>query len=108
MAERNDHPLEAAVKPGLNLKLLPPLFGFSAEDISVGPVPVVLKIKQVIPGSIADETGFSIGDNLQVADWVYDIKQHALFLIVQTTRKNQGYIQQILQLATSIDTEDFL
>jgi S1-C subfamily serine protease len=105
---RPEHPLEAAAASGLSLSLFPPLFGCSVQDQSASPLSVDLKIGQVIPGSVADETGLSAGDTLSVLDWVYDRKSQILRFLFSTTRRSQGYLPQTLQLASPIDTEDFM
>jgi S1-C subfamily serine protease len=108
LESRPEHPLEAAVSSGMSLALLPPLFGFSAHDLSVSPLSLDLKVDQVIPGSAADETGLGAGDTLSVLDWAYDRKSQVLRFLFGTTRRSQGYLPQTMQLLSPIDTEDFM
>ncbi|MCK5736178.1 MAG: trypsin-like peptidase domain-containing protein, partial [Spirochaetaceae bacterium] len=69
---RPDIPLKSALTKDAREHLLTPLFGFSVERISGSGLNQNYRITSVLPGSIADESGFTPGDSFSLRKWIHD------------------------------------
>lgn len=108
LEERPERPLENHVKAGLDLKLLVPLFGMRTTNISTKKDKAELRVEEVIPGSAADENGFSAGDVFTVLAWAYDPKLHAVVMQVNVARRSQGYMEHAIQLGSYTEIQDMI
>jgi len=106
--DRPEYPLDSSSEAGFSASLLPALFGFSAELVSLNPLNLKLQVSEVLPGSLADENGFSPGDTLEVRDWQYHSKEHVVVFTSVIERRSYAFLASAFSVAALTNSADFL
>ena len=101
---RPDIPLNTALARDARENLLTPLFGFRLERISGSGLNQNYRIVDVLPGSIADETGFTPGDTISLRKWIHDEEYDVVAIIVVHKGRKAGFLESGIQIAAWLDS----
>jgi len=97
-------PGETAFKKDLRERVLPPFFGMTVTSLGRNGYVV----EHVLPGTIADEAGISERDPLVIKEMFIDKDQRAIFMSLYIKKKKAGFLDSLIQIATSLDLDSFL
>lgn len=97
-------PGETAVRRDLRERLLAPFFGM--EVTSTGKNSFV--VERVLPGTIADEAGLSERDPLVIKDIAVLKDERALLMSLYVKKRKAGFLESIIQIASTLDLDSFL
>ncbi|MDF1568562.1 MAG: trypsin-like peptidase domain-containing protein [Spirochaetaceae bacterium] len=100
---RPDIPLRAALGRDARENLLTPLFGFTLERISGKGLNQNYRVESVLPGSIADEAGFSEGDSFTLRKWIHDEEYDVVAIQVVLKGRKAGFFESAIQIAAYLD-----
>jgi len=100
---RPDIPLKAALTRDAREHLLTPLFGFTVERISGSGLNQNYRITSVLPGSIADETGFTPGDSFSLRKWIHDEEYDIVAIQLVLKGRKAGFLESAVQIASFLD-----
>jgi len=100
---RPDIPLKAALTRDAREHLLTPLFGFTVERISGSGLNQNYRITSVLPGSIADETGFTPGDSFSLRKWIHDEEYDVVAIQLVLKGRKAGFLESAVQIASYLD-----
>jgi len=100
--------LKEAIRLDARFNLFPVLFGFDLIPGGISFFNRFYKVENVIKGSIADETGFSLGDTLIISRWKVDDEKDIAFLQVRVKEKKAGFVESDIQLATFLSANSFI
>jgi serine protease Do len=106
--KRPRSPIELALAKDASINLLPPLFGLRLEQAGGFLWEPEYAIRQVVPGSVADNTGLSVGDTLNIQMWRVDDDQRYAVLQIFVKKRKAGYLERVIALAASIDPDSFV
>jgi S1-C subfamily serine protease len=101
-------PIELAIERDTRDNVLLPLFGMQIEPIKNILWETDYVVKKVIQGSIADDSGISVEDTLNIQNWLVDNKNRAAFIQVFIKKRKAGYFESFIQLAAYLETENFI
>jgi hypothetical protein len=65
-------------------------------------------VAKIINGSVADNTGISINDPVNIQKWRVDLKAGYAILQLFIRKKTEGFLQSVIQLAAYLETDDFI
>jgi len=102
---RPDIPLEAALTRDAREHLLTPLFGFTVERISGSGLNQNYRVISVLPGSIADETGFTPGDSFSLRKWIHDEEYDVVAIQLVLKGRKAGFLESAVQIASYLDVD---
>ncbi|NOY09172.1 MAG: PDZ domain-containing protein [Spirochaetes bacterium] len=105
--KRNVSPIELALKHDRRNNVLFPLFGLKLEKTGSFFWKTNYMVTKVITGSIADETGISPNDPLNIQGWRIDKKKRYAVLQIYVKKKSSGFLESVIQLAAYLDTDNF-
>lgn len=108
LTQRPDDPIQVALKRDERDKVLYPLFGMQLEKTGSFFWRDNYVVKRVTKGSVADESGISVDDPLAIQDWRVDTDKGYAILQVVIKKKRAGFIESAIQIATYLETENFL
>ncbi len=108
LSDRPDSPIEVALKRDTRDNVLYPLFGFRLQNVGTFLWKGDYVVKQVIKGSVADETGISPDDPLTIQDWQVDTDKGYAVLQVVIKKKRAGFLESAIQIASYLDTNIFI
>jgi len=94
--ERPDNPMEEILESDVMSHWVTPFFGISIE--SAGKDDYV--VKDVYPGSVADETGFSVDDPITIYGWEYDEEVEVLLLQLRIQKRKAGFMESVVQISS--------
>jgi len=100
---RPDIPLETALSRDAREHLLTPLFGFEMERINGSGINQTYRVNSVLPGSIADEVGFSEGDTINLRKWIHDEEHHVVAIQLIYKGRKAGFLETAIQVASYLD-----
>ncbi|MCK5736590.1 MAG: hypothetical protein KAH21_08935, partial [Spirochaetaceae bacterium] len=100
---RPDIPLKSALTKDAREHLLTPLFGFSVERISGSGLNQNYRITSVLPGSIADESGFTPGDSFSLRKWIHDEEYDVVAIQLVLKGRKAGFLESAIQIASYLD-----
>ncbi|MCG8453110.1 MAG: trypsin-like peptidase domain-containing protein [Spirochaetales bacterium] len=100
---RPDVPLSTALSRDAREHLLYPLFGMDVERISGSGFHQNYRIRSVLPGSIADEAGFSKGDFLSLRRWIHDEKNDVVAIQMILKGRKAGFLESAIQIAARLN-----
>ncbi len=106
--KRPKSPMETAIERDARINLLPVLFGLRVEAAGGFLWEAEYVIRQVIPGSVADNTGLSEGDTLSIQMWRVDQEARYALLQIFVKKRKSGYLERVIQLATYLDPDSFV
>jgi membrane-associated protease RseP (regulator of RpoE activity) len=105
---RPDVPLRTALMRDAREHLLTPLFGFSVERISGSGLNQNYRIISVLPGSIADESGFAAGDTFSLRKWIHDEEYDIVAIQIVLKGRKAGFLESAVQIATYLNINTIL
>jgi serine protease Do len=105
---RPDQPIQVALKRDSRDNVVYPLFGMKLENIGSFLWKGDYIVRKVIQGSIADESGISPDDPLTIQDWQVDQDKGYAMLQVVIKKKKAGFIESAIQIATYLETDNFI
>ena len=108
LTQRPDDPIEVALKRDARDNVLYPLFGMQLEKTGSFFWRDNYIVKRVTKGSVADESGISVDDPLSIQDWRVDTDKGYALLQVVIKKKRAGFIESAIQIASYLDTENFM
>lgn len=108
LTQRPDDPIQVALKRDERDKILYPLFGMQLEKTGSFFWRDNYVVKRVTKGSVADESGISVDDPLSIQDWRVDVDKGYAILQVVIKKKRAGFIESAIQIASYLETENFL
>jgi len=100
---RPEIPLKAALARDAREHLLTPLFGFSVERISGSGLNQNYRVVSVLPGSIADEAGFTPGDSFSLRKWIHDEEYDVVAIQIVLKGRKAGFLESAIQIASYLD-----
>jgi len=104
---RNNSPIELALERDQRNNVLLPLFGLKLEKTGSFLWKTNYIVKRVVVGSIADETGISPNDPLNIEGWRVDNKRRYAVLQIYVKKRTSGFLESVIQLASYLDTANF-
>lgn len=104
LRDRPFSPGETAVRRDLKERLLAPFFGMDVTATGKNSY----TIERVFPGTIADEAGLSERDPLVIKDFVVSKENRALLLSMYVKKRKAGFLESIIQIASTLDLDSFL
>jgi serine protease Do len=105
---RPDEPIQVALQRDTRDNVVYPLFGMKLENIGSFLWKGDYIVRKVIQGSIADESGISENDPLTIQDWQVDKDKGYAMLQVVIKKKKAGFIETAIQIATYLETDNFI
>ncbi len=108
LSARPFSPLELALKRDSRDNLFYPLFGLKIERAGGFLWSTNYVIKEVLQGSVADETGLSENDPLSIQGWKVDEENRFALLRLFVKRKKSGFLESAIQLAAYLESDSFL
>ncbi len=106
--KRPKSPMEVALDNDARINLFPALFGFRIEPAGGFLWEAEYSIRQVIPGSVADNTGLSEGDTLSIQMWRVDEEARYALLQIFVKKRKSGYLERVIQLAAYLDPDNIV
>lgn len=100
---RPDIPLKTALSRDARENLLTPLFGFILQRISGSGVNQSYRVVSVLPGSIADEAGFTPGDSFTLRKWIHDEEYDVVAIQLVLKGRKAGFLESAIQIASYLD-----
>jgi len=101
-------PLETALANDARENLITPLFGLDIQAISGYSLNRRYRITSVLPGSIADEAGFSAGDTFRLRRWIHDEKNDIVAIQMVLRGRKAGFLESAIQIAAHLDANTIL
>jgi serine protease Do len=108
LTARPDEPINVALKRDTRDNVLYPLFGMKLENTGSFLWKGDYIVRRVTRGSIADESGISQDDPLTIQDWQVDKDRGYAILQVVIKKKKAGFIESAIQIATYLETDNFI
>jgi len=108
LQDRPDSPIETAAERDRQVNLLVPLFGMELEKTGRFLWETNYVIKRVLPGSIADETGLSVDDPVNVQNWKIDEENRYAILQIFVKKRTTGFLESVVQLLAYLDVDSFV
>jgi membrane-associated protease RseP (regulator of RpoE activity) len=102
LRKRPFEPMESALQKETHEKFFPLLFGLDLEYLKPVFGGKEYRVLRVLPGSVADESGISDDDSLDLNEWRYLKNQKAVSIQVTVKRRKSGYLESTMQLAAPI------
>lgn len=108
LEKRPRSPVETALERDARINMLPPLFGLRVEAAGGFLWETEYVVRQVVPGSVADNTGLSEGDTLSIQLWRVDTEARYALLQIFVKKRKAGYLERVIQLAAYLDPDTFV
>jgi len=102
---RPEIPLRTALARDAREHLLTPLFGLVVERISGFGMRQNYRVISVLPGSIADESSFSVGDSFSLRRWIHDEEYDVLAIQLVLKGRKAGFLDSAIQLASFLNVD---
>ena len=98
--ERNDEPLLYALEHDLIQNILFPVFGMDVDLLKQTVMYDLFLIKRILPGSVADEQGFSPGDTFKLYNYVYMEEFNIIYLDLSIKKKTSANLDVSMQIGS--------
>ncbi|MBN2442367.1 MAG: trypsin-like peptidase domain-containing protein [Spirochaetales bacterium] len=108
LTKRPSIPIELALKKDTRNNVIVPLFGMEIKAVKNFLWETEYIVTRVYQGSIADNSGISENDPLSIKKWFIDTENRVAVLQVFIKKKNAGFFESIVQLATYLETDNFI
>ena len=108
LSQRPDDPIEVALNRDSRDNVLYPLFGMQLESVGSFFWRGSYVVRRVTKGSVADASGISVDDPLLIQDWQVDTDKGYAVLQVVIKKKRAGFIESAIQIATYLETDNFI
>ena len=103
---RPEIPLKKAISVDRRDNLLLPIFGMSSEKISSGIFYPRYRVTSILPGSIADEAGFDVGDNYSLVRWFDNLEDDFVALQIIVRGRKAGFLESPLQIVNHLNSRE--
>jgi serine protease Do len=107
-AERPFSPIEVSLERDRRENVIYPLFGMKLEQVGQTLFRSNYVVRDVLPGSIADETGLSKDDPLSLQGWKIDEENRFAVMQIYVKKKKSGFLESAVQLAAYLESENFI
>jgi len=104
LVERPQTPGELIFDRDLESRALLPIFGVKLERVGNSRQ---YRVNSVVRGSIADESGFSDQDIIEIRDVKVDAENHAVSMQLFTKKRKSGYLESFIGLTASLDSPSY-
>jgi serine protease Do len=108
LGEREEIPFKRYASVDLPENLFPPLFGMSIDYIGGGLFSDRFQVREVFPGTMADETGFSPLDPFVLQRWQILEDPPVAVAQIRVKKRKAGFLESGVQLAAYLETTNFL
>jgi serine protease Do len=108
LSPRPKSPIEVALDKDTRDAVLYPLFGLQLEKVSSFLWSTDYVVRKVAKGSTADESGLSENDPLVIQDWRVDKEKGYAILQLSVKKKKSGFIESVVQIASYLETDNFI
>jgi serine protease Do len=108
LSERPFSPIEYSLGKDSRDHVIFPLFGMRIEEVGSTLWRTNYVVKQVLMGSVADETGLSANDPLSVRGWKVDTENRFVLVQLYVKKKKAGFLESIIQLVAYIESDIFI
>ncbi len=112
-SEKKTMPIYLEVRPeypGLSIyerepayKMVYPMFGMELIPSSVGNKNL-FTVQSIVKGSIADESGFSVHDPVEIRKTVLTEDKNAVYIETYTKKRKSGYFEVAVAIGSSLDS----
>ena len=103
LAERPEHPGYEIYKSDIVQNSFWPIFGMALSPSSTVSSRKFV-ISDIIRGSVADESGFSVTDPVTVTDVDFSEKKDIIFASLSTRKKKKGYLDVSIRIGNQLDS----
>jgi serine protease Do len=107
-AERPFSPIEVSLERDRRENVIYPLFGMKLEQLGRLLWRKEYVIRDVLPGSVADETGLSPDDPVTIQNWKIDDDNRYAIMQIYVKKKKSGFLESAVQMAAYLETENFI
>jgi hypothetical protein len=104
LVERPEVPGIVIFDHDIESRALLPIAGFDLEKVGSTRRYVV---RSIVRGSIADESGFSEQDSVEIRDVLIDEKNEAVSIQLYTKRRKSGYMDSYIGFQASLDSPSY-
>ena len=101
---RSKQPAELVYRKDSHARAMLPVYGMYLESAGGKKS---FRITEVIPGSYADETGFSAGDYLEIHKMEVQKAEEALFTRIYTKRRKSAYLDTFMDIWAYLDNPSY-
>ena len=101
---RPKQPAELVYRKDSRARAMLPVYGMYLESAGGRKA---FRITEVIPGSYADETGFSAGDYLEIHKMEVQKAEEALFTRIYTKRRKSAYLDTFMDIWAYLDNPSY-
>ena len=101
---RSKQPAELVYRKDSRARAMLPVYGMYLESAGGKKS---FRITEVIPGSYADETGFSAGDYLEIHKMEVQKAEEALFTRIYTKRRKSAYLDTFIDIWAYLDNPSY-
>jgi serine protease Do len=108
LEDRPHLPVTVAVERDTREAILVPLFGLGLELLNETLFVTEYRVTAVVPGSIAAETGISVGDPIRIEALQIDEDVGAAFVRLFIKKRQAGFLENVVLLAAPLDVDSFL
>ncbi len=108
LAPRPQSPIEVALDRDSRDAVLYPLFGLKLQKVGSFLWKTDYVVERVAKGSVADEAGLSENDPLSIQDWIVDKDKGFAVLQLYVKKKKSGFIESVVQIASYLETDNFV
>ncbi|MBN1412932.1 MAG: serine protease [Spirochaetales bacterium] len=108
LSKRPFSPIEYALARDERNKLFLPLFGMEIAPTDKFLWETNYVVSRIIKGSIADNTGLSVGDPLNIQNWIVDYEKRYAALQVFIKKKKEGFFDSLLSMVNYLEHDFFL
>jgi serine protease Do len=108
LQERPYSPLEVALEADVHDRLYPVLYGMQVSREGLSGLFRLYRVDRVYRGSVADETGITVGDTFTEREFSVDDELGIAFLRIVVKKRTEGFMQTGIQLPAYIETDSFL
>ena len=106
--ERASYPIDLALERDRRDNILFPLFGMKLKKVGGFLWYTDYVVEKVLQGSIAEESGVERNDPLTIQIWRVEKEKRFAILQVYIKKKKSGFISSVIQLASYLDTDNFV
>jgi S1-C subfamily serine protease len=108
LSARPERPIEVALQRDTRDNVLYPLFGMKLQKVGSFFWSNDYIVTRITQGSVADQSGLSENDPLSIRDWKVDADKGYAALLVVIKKRKAGFIESAVQIASELDTENFI
>ena len=108
LGERPQNPVAVALDRDLRERVYPALFGMQVERTGQLLFRPSYSVTRVFRGSVADETGITVGDTFTETGFEYDRSIEVAFLRMLINKRTQGFLRTSIQIPAYVERDNFL